>query len=423
MDNVIRLFDPAGNPLLELEGHTKGVISFSWTADKKLISGSWDGTARVWDLESGGACIQVLGPHENGVQVLGTTDGNIWTTSTGESVDDKPANFQIRSFDPATGQQTRTSIKDHDGPIRSISRVPTLGGFATTSNDGTVRIRAADGSCIGSVLHPVQDDGSPPFVLSRYATISSRRSCSFFIPSQLPFTPLPWSSPVLAPVLACSVVFSAQSRCARLKYTCILMPHTSLDSATLETASGMDIVSCGEDGSVVVWENLGLLQSIPHPSCVWCVLPLSDGDFLTGSYDGVIRHFSRNPAKTSTAQAIQMNTQFVDQVQQAAARKRSGPTSEEISKATKWEQRGAHPGKSEGQVMVFNKDGVLIAAQWASASGAWIEVGEVTGSGDGGSIDGVHYDIVMPVEMDTPHGVQVRKTSVPIVTVVSCVCE
>ena len=32
--------------------------------------------------------------------------------------------------------------------------------------------------------------------------------------------------------------------------------------------------------------------------------------------------------------------------------------------------------------MVFNKDGKMIAAQWMS--GTWVEVGEVTGSSDGG---------------------------------------
>ena len=47
---------------LTLEGHTKGVISFSWTSDGMLISGGWDGTARIWDLGAprGAECIQVL---------------------------------------------------------------------------------------------------------------------------------------------------------------------------------------------------------------------------------------------------------------------------------------------------------------------------------------------------------------------------
>ena len=54
--------------------------------------------------------------------------------------------------------------------------------------------------------------------------------------------------------------------------------------------------------------------------------------------------------------------------------------------------------------MVFNKDGALVAAQWNS--GSWVIVGEVTGSGDGGNINGVWYDHVMPVEIETPNGIK-----------------
>lgn len=105
MDNKIRAYDSVGNPILELIGHIKGVISFSWTSTGNLISGSWDGTARVWSFQvTGGglpaaeicwSCVYTLGPHENGVHVLGLPDGRIATTSTGESVNDKPANFQV----------------------------------------------------------------------------------------------------------------------------------------------------------------------------------------------------------------------------------------------------------------------------------------------------------------------------------------
>lgn len=36
----------------------------------------------------------------------------------------------------------------------------------------------------------------------------------------------------------------------------------------------MGLVSGGEDGSVMVWEGTELVQKIPHPSCVWCILGL-----------------------------------------------------------------------------------------------------------------------------------------------------
>lgn len=58
--------------------------------------------------------------------------------------------------------------------------------------------------------------------------------------------------------------------------------------------------------------------------------------------------------------------------------------------------------------MVFNKEGRLIAAQWSADTRVWIEIGEVTGNGDGGNINGVQYDHVMPVELDGPGGTTMK---------------
>ena len=115
-------------------------------------------------------------------------------------------------------------------------------------------------------------------------------------------------------------------------------------------------------------------------------IPGTDGDFLTGGHDGFLRHFSRNPLKTSQPSSLQLSQQLSQEVQAASLRRKTGPSSEEIAKAARWEQRGErkYAGKSENQVMVFNKDGKLIAAQWMN--GTWVEVGEVTGTSDGGAV-------------------------------------
>lgn len=341
MDSIIRIYDSVGNPVMVLEGHTKGVISFSWTADGFLISGSWDGCAKVWDLNQNGKLLLSLGPHENGVHVLGLSDGRIATTSTGEAVNGKPANFKLRFWNSKTGQQIGESISDHSGSIRSIISMPGVAGCATTSNDGTVALRGPDGSIVGSMMHPPQEDGSPPFILD----------CSF-----------------------------------------------------LHTDTGMSLVSGGEDGSVMVCDGMNVLQNIPHPTCVWCVLglPNTDGDFVTGGHDGVLRYFSKDPQFTSNNASISLQQAFMEQVATNNAKKRQGPSKEEIAKQIRWEANGSHPGKSEGQVMVFNKDGKMIAAQWSADSATWIEIGEVTGNGDGGDVNGVTYDHVLPVEIDTP---------------------
>jgi WD40 repeat protein len=141
-----------------------------------------------------------------------------------------------------------------------------------------------------------------------------------------------------------------------------------LYSACLYSPSGFDIVSGAEDGSVRVWQGTELYQNIPHPSSVWCVMgiPGTDGDFVTGGHDGVLRWFSKDQNKIEKlgVRVVELQSSFESQVQAAIMRRKSGPTNEEIEKAPKWDERHLTVGNSDGQVMVFNKSGVLIAAQW-----------------------------------------------------------
>ena len=374
MDSIVRVYDPNTLAiLLKLEGHEKGIISFSWTPKNKLISGSWDGCAKIWDLDLGGACMMELTGHENGVNVMSLSvshsdpniDGVLLTTSTGESVDSKPANFQVRVWDPVSGKQLGESLSPHQGPIRSLCPVPSLGpgGFATSSNDGSVKVynynmsanSLGDSSSVlqqTTMYHPISSDNMMPFVLD----------------------------------------------CAALQ------PPAGSSAST-------ELVSCAEDGGVQVWNYATgeSIQSIPHPTCCWCVLPLPSGDFLTGGHDGVIRWFSKNENLTKTSLSIALTDQLAQQVQAAADAQRKGPTDEELSKCTPWEDR-ANQTPSEGTVMVFNKEGKMIAAQMTS--GMWAEIGEVTGkgNGDGGEINGVTYDHVMPVEMEAPGGGAMKLT-------------
>ena len=52
-DNKIMMIDLEGNPVKEFIGHEGAVNSLSQVIDSELVSGSWDGSARVWDVETG----------------------------------------------------------------------------------------------------------------------------------------------------------------------------------------------------------------------------------------------------------------------------------------------------------------------------------------------------------------------------------
>ncbi len=70
------------------------------------------------------------------------------------------------------------------------------------------------------------------------------------------------------------------------------------------------MVSCAEDGSVMLWEGPQPLQTIPHPCAVWCVGPLPHGDFFTCGHDGVVRVFSRDASTVAAAEST--GAAFID---------------------------------------------------------------------------------------------------------------
>lgn len=47
------MIDIGGNPIMELLGHEGAVNSLSQVTENELVSGSWDATAKIWDIETG----------------------------------------------------------------------------------------------------------------------------------------------------------------------------------------------------------------------------------------------------------------------------------------------------------------------------------------------------------------------------------
>lgn len=329
MDKVIRVYDLLGQRQRQLKGHDGGVISFSWTAAGQLISGSWDGTAKIWDVAAG-VCVTTLGGHENGVCVLGFPDGKVATGSTGRQDGGQVVDFQIRIWDQS-GQQIKT-LREHSGPVRSLDLSPGV-GFMSTSNDGTARLWSLDGAALAVMPHPATREGQPAFVLQG----------------------------------------------------CVLAGDAG------------ESVSVDESGGCVVWRGAESAQVLPHPSGLWCVCALPNGDFATGCQDHAVRVWTRAAERAAPAEVAQAYDKGVIDGQTKA---KQGPSAVEIAALPKWEERHSAAGKSEGQVQVFQRSGKAIAAQWSAASSAWIEVGEVMGASEGGVIDGVSYDRVYPIEVE-----------------------
>ncbi len=74
------MIDIEGNPVQELSEHTGPVNSLCQVNESELVSGSWDGTAKIWDVETG-KVKQTLGGHSYATSVLAFLDGAIVTGS------------------------------------------------------------------------------------------------------------------------------------------------------------------------------------------------------------------------------------------------------------------------------------------------------------------------------------------------------
>jgi len=353
-DNNIRIFNSKHELVSTLCGHDKPVTSLSWvtlcssTNKTYLVSGSWDGTAKLWNVFGGGIinqeCVCTLPDHENTVCVLGLSDGCVATGSAGVAQGSTIVNHKIRIWDlkeESVGGGVKATIKttvaDHGGPIRGLCLDEDTQCLASCSNDGTIKIRdASTAETLYTLTHP---NGTP-----------------------------------------------------------LVLNITSLGNGTL--------ISVTEDGNAYVWDTTSPdapPQAIPHPNCVWTVLPLPNNrDFVTGCHDGMIRIFTKDVTRHASPTEIEA---FHNAVIESKSKQSSGPSADEISKLPKWEMNSLITGKSDGMVQVFNKNNTAIAAQWSATSSTWIEVGEVTGRNDNaGQIDGVSYDFVFPIEIDMVGG-------------------
>ena len=62
-DQTAKVWDArTGTPLLDLKGHTGFVMSVSFSPDgTRIVTGSYDGTAKVWDARTGTPLLDLKG--------------------------------------------------------------------------------------------------------------------------------------------------------------------------------------------------------------------------------------------------------------------------------------------------------------------------------------------------------------------------
>ncbi len=142
-DNTIRVWDiETGQCLKVVEGHTNSVTSVALSADGRFaLSGSYDKTLRLWNLNSG-ECVNVLKGHTDSVESVDlSADGRLAVSGSRDKT--------VRVWDLKTGECLKV-LKGHTDSVESVD-LSADGRLAVSgSDDKTVRLWNLDsGVCLG----------------------------------------------------------------------------------------------------------------------------------------------------------------------------------------------------------------------------------------------------------------------------------
>ena len=149
----LRLSSP-GAELTRMRGHLDSVesVAFSHYSDgNRIVSGSRDGTLRLWDAETGAALGEPLRGHRGSVRSVAFSPDGSRIVSGG---DDRT----LRLWDAATGAPLGKPLRAHEGGVNCVAFSPdgnriVSGDFVSSGFDSTLRVwDATTGAALGEPL-------------------------------------------------------------------------------------------------------------------------------------------------------------------------------------------------------------------------------------------------------------------------------
>ena len=136
-DNTARIWDAeSGKELHKLKGHSGVVLEASFSSDgQRIITASDDGTARIWDAESGKELRKLEGRSGVVLEASFSPDGQRIVTA-GDS-------GTAWVWDAESGEELR-QLKSHSGQLTSVSFSSNGQRIVTASDDGTAKVWDAE---------------------------------------------------------------------------------------------------------------------------------------------------------------------------------------------------------------------------------------------------------------------------------------
>ncbi|PVH16958.1 uncharacterized protein CXQ87_004516 [Candidozyma duobushaemuli] len=273
----------------QLVGHQGNVCSLNYK-DDALISGSWDCTAKVWDLSSFSVKYDLKG-HSASVwdaKIVDAAEEIYLTCSADRTIRKWKAGKEVAQY------------SGHNDVVRKLLILPGGKQFVSASNDCTLKVWDLESGAVLQTLH-----GHDSFIY---------------------------------------------------------------DIAIL---SNGDLVSTAEDRTVRIWRNGKTLQAITLPCIsVWCVDTLPNDDIAVGGSDKSIYVFTASPEREATANGIQ---EFTSLVQNSTISEQSIDDLKrtDIPGYEALEQGADEEGATK---MVKSPAGVIEAHQWSG--GQWSHNGK-----------------------------------------------
>ncbi len=258
VDGTIKIWDfEKGEEIRTLKGHNNYVRSVFVTADKKhIVSGSRDGTIKIWDFEKG-ECIRTLKGHNNFVS-------SVFVTADKKHIVSGSWDGTIKIWDFEKGECIRT-LKGHNNFVSSVFVTADKKHIVSGSWDGTIKIWDFEkGECIRTLK------GHNNFVSSVFVTADKKH-----------------------------IVSGSDDRTIKIwdfeKGECIrtLKGHNGYVSSVFVTADKKHIVSGSDDRTIKIWdfEKGECIRTLKgHNGYVWSVFVTADKKHIvSGSDDGTIK--------------------------------------------------------------------------------------------------------------------------------------
>ena len=242
-----------------LRGHLKAVASICFSPDgQRIVTGSWDGTAKVWDAASGKELLTFAGHRTEVSSVAVSPDGQRIVTGS----HDKTA----KVWDAASGKELLT-LNGHSGSEIPVAYSPDGQRILTGSGDGTAKVWEA---ATGRELFTVK--GHSDSITSVAFSPDGQR----IVTGDLDTTARVWEAATGRELLT-------------------IKGHSKGVMSVAFSPDGQRIVTGSVDGTAKVWEAASgreLLLLKGHGGLIWSVAYSPDDQRIaTASTDGTAREW------------------------------------------------------------------------------------------------------------------------------------